>query len=152
MGSKGNDEFPFLVLFLALTYTMQFTPRNPPAAKVSPIQLSSDELSRANFEKLLIENPGRVVLKFGATWCGPCQRIESHVHQWFERMPPNVTCLMIDIDESFDLYAAFKSMRQVTGIPAILCFNKGNVSYVPDFSVVGSDLEQVNLFFKRVLG
>ena len=59
---------------------------------------------------------------------------------------------MIDIDESFDLYAAFKSMRQVTGIPAILCFNKGNLSYVPDFSVVGADLEQVNLFFKRVLG
>ncbi len=131
---------------------MQFTPRFPPVAKVAPTQISTDELSRAGFEQLLRENPGKVVIKFGATWCGPCQRIESHVHQWFDKMPHDtVKCLMIDVDESFDLYAAFKSKRQVTGIPAILCFNKGNVSYIPDSMVVGADLEQVNLFFRAVL-
>ena len=130
---------------------MQFTPRNPPTAKVAPIQISTDELSRADFEKLLRENPGRVILKFGATWCGPCQRIDAHVHQWFERMPDTAKCLMIDVDESFDLYAAFKSKRQVSGIPAILCFNKGNESYIPDLSVVGADFEQINLFFNLAI-
>jgi hypothetical protein len=67
-------------------------------------------------------------------------------------MPANVKCITIDIDESFDLYAAFKSKRQIAGIPAIVCFNKGNVSYIPDLSVVGADLEQVNLFFRQVKG
>ena len=134
---------------------MQFTPSVPKRQVVPVVSPSSsytvDELSRANFEKLLQENQGKVVLKFGATWCGPCQRIESHVHQWFDRMPPSVKCLMIDVDESFDLYAAFKSKRQITAIPAIVCFNKGKVSYIPDSLVVGADIEQVNLFFRGVL-
>jgi hypothetical protein len=66
-------------------------------------------------------------------------------------MPATTKCIIIDIDDSFDLYGAFKAKRQIGGIPAILCFNKGNLSYVPDFSVAGSDLEQVNIFFKQVL-
>ncbi len=123
---------------------MQFTPQNPPV-------LESDGLSRSQFETLLKENAGKVVLKFGATWCGPCKRIEAHVNQWFSRMPATTKCIIIDIDDSFDLYGAFKAKRQIGGIPAILCFNKGNLSYVPDFSVAGSDLEQVNIFFKQVL-
>jgi thiol-disulfide isomerase/thioredoxin len=130
---------------------MQFTPQVKvnTTTKVVPM-MECDELSREAFEQLLRENPGKVVLKFGATWCGPCQRIEAHVQQWFSRMPNSVKCIMIDIDESFDLYAAFKSKRQINGIPAILCFNSGNLSYLPDSSVAGADFDQVNTFFRQV--
>jgi thioredoxin 1 len=111
-----------------------------------------EEFSRSQFEDLLKQNPGKIVLKFGATWCGPCKLIDPLVNQWFSNMPATVKCAAIDIDESFDLYGAFKSKRQITGIPAILCFNKGNESYIPDLSVVGADVHQVNSFFKQVLG
>ena len=130
---------------------MQSTPQvkqNAPTKAVP--MMECDELSREAFEQLLRENPGKVVLKFGATWCGPCQRIEAHVQQWFSSMPASVKCIMIDVDESFDLYAAFKSKRQINGIPAILCFNKGNLSYLPDLSVTGADFDQVNTFFRQV--
>ena len=108
--------------------------------------------SRAAFANMLANNPGMIVLKFGATWCGPCNLIDPLVTQWFSNMPATVKCAAIDIDESFDLYGAFKSKRQITGIPAILCFNKGNESYIPDMNVVGSNVDQVNAFFRQVLG
>jgi DNA repair protein RadA/Sms len=78
------------------------------------------------------------------------QRIEAHVDQWFASFDDSIKCVIVDIDESFALFAAFKSKRQVNGIPAILCFKKGNLSYIPDFSVNTSDLEAVNIFFKQV--
>jgi thioredoxin 1 len=111
-----------------------------------------EEFSRSDFEELLRQNPGKVVLKIGATWCCPCKIIEPLVNQWFSKMPETVRCATIDIDESFDLYGALKSKRQISGIPAILCFNKGNVSYIPDMTVVGANPEQVNAFFRQVLG
>ncbi len=125
---------------------MQFTPSQQRI--VAP---AVEEFSRSDFEELLRQNPGKVVLKFGATWCGPCKVIEPHVNQWFSKMPATVRCATIDVDESFDLYGALKSKRQINGIPAILCFNKGNLSYIPDMTVVGADVEQVNMFFKHVL-
>ena len=124
---------------------MQFT--SPPKV-VAPVV---SDFSRSEFEELLRQNPGKVVLKFGATWCGPCKVIDPLVHQWFSKMPDTVKCATIDVDDSFDLYGALKSKRQINGIPAILCFNKGNLSYIPDMNVVGADANQVNMFFKQVL-
>jgi len=136
---------------------MQFT---NPHAKVTPIEVVNAtsayerELSKLQFEELLKQNTGNVIIKFGATWCGPCKRIEAHVGQWFDlltlRGPTKNLCIAVDVDDSFDLYGAFKSRRQVSGIPAILHFKQGNLSYIPDNSVVGADHEQVNEFFKRV--
>ena len=124
---------------------MQFT--SPPKV-VAPVV---SDFSRSEFEELLRQNPGKVVLKFGATWCGPCKVIDPLVNQWFSKMPDTVKCATIDVDESFDLYGALKTKRQINGIPAILCFNKGNLSYIPDMNVVGADANQVNMFFKQVL-
>lgn len=136
---------------------MQFT---NPHAKVAPIEVPSAtaayerELTRPQFEELLKQNTGNIIIKFGATWCGPCKRIEAHVGQWFDfltlKSDQKNLCIAIDVDDSFDLYGAFKSRRQVSGIPAILHFKQGNLSYIPDNSVVGADHEQVNEFFKRV--
>lgn len=135
---------------------MQFTTPNAakvvPVSSVSPASQYECEMSRLQFEELLRQNPGKVIIKFGATWCGPCKRIEAHVEQWFAHLSTNgdVRCIMIDVDDSFDLYGAFKSRRQVSGIPAILYFKQGNLSYIPDDLVSGSDNEQVNAFFKRI--
>ena len=127
---------------------MQFTPQTT-SRVIAPVV---EEFSRSDFEELLRQNPGKVVLKFGATWCGPCKTIEPLVNQWFSKMPETVRCATIDIDESFDLYGALKVKRQINGIPAILCFNKGNVSYIPVMTVVGANVDQVNAFFRQVLG
>ena len=134
---------------------MQFS--NPhtkvaPTADVSATLAYERELTRPQFEELLKQNTGNIIIKFGATWCGPCKRIEAHVGKWFDFLSQKTEnlCIAIDVDDSFDLYGAFKSRRQISGIPAILHFKQGNLSYIPDNSVVGADHEQVNEFFKRV--
>lgn len=105
--------------------------------------------NRDEFLKLLGMNPGLVIIKLGATWCGPCKAIASVVHAFFASSPPNVVCADIDVDESFDLYAALKQKKMVNGIPVILLYKKGNVSYIPDDSVTGSGPVELDAFFKR---
>jgi thioredoxin 1 len=105
--------------------------------------------SRDEFLRLLQNNPGLVVLKLGATWCGPCKRIKPVLDGFFASSPDNVICCDIDVDECSDLYVYFKSKRMVNGIPAILLYKRGNTSYIPDDSVTGADPVELDKFFKR---
>jgi thioredoxin 1 len=105
--------------------------------------------SREHFFNLLKVNPGLVVIKLGATWCGPCKKIAHVVEAFFATSPPEVICADIDVDESFDLYSMFKGKRMVNGIPTILCYRKGNTTMIPDDSVVGIQPNDLDAFFKR---
>lgn len=99
------------------------------------------------FYKLLEENPGVLIIKFGATWCGPCKMIESDVNFYFSKMPENVQCVLVDVDKSKELYAFLKTKRMLPGVPAILCYYKGNLNYIPDEFVIGANKSQIiNLF------
>ena len=81
--------------------------------------------SRLDFLKLLEFNPGLVIVKLGAEWCGPCQKIKPVLESFFASSPDNVICADIDVDESFDFYAYLKSKKMVNGIPVILCYKNG---------------------------
>jgi thiol-disulfide isomerase/thioredoxin len=105
--------------------------------------------SRDHFIRLLEKNPGLVILKLGATWCGPCKKIKPVVDAFFASSPDNVICCEIDVDESFDLYTYLKSKRMVNGIPVILCYKKENIGFIPDDSITGADAGALDAFFKR---
>ena len=121
-----------------------------PLVKPEPLPIITKIESVIAFQKLLIDNPGVVVLKFGAEWCGPCKKIEGLVEQWFAAMPATVQCCKIDVDESIELYGFLKSKRRINGIPAILAYRKGNLNYIPNDMMAGADVAQVNAFFQRV--
>ena len=106
-------------------------------------------VSKAQFGEFLEKNPGLIILKLGATWCGPCKAIEKQVYECIGKMPNNVQSIIIDIDDSFEIYSFLKTKKMVNGIPAILCYEKGNTSYIPTHSVLGSDVQQVNMFFQQ---
>lgn len=105
--------------------------------------------SREKFFDLLKINPGLIIIKLGATWCGPCKKIEHVVHAFFARSPPNVLCADLDVDENSDLYVFLKQRKMVNGIPVMLLYKKGNHSYAPDDSITGIDPNALNAFFKR---
>ena len=106
--------------------------------------------SIAKFQELLLNNTGIILIKFGADWCGPCKKIESFVKESFNKMPENINCIIVDVDESFELYAFLKNKKMIQGIPAILAYVKGNVNYVPNDMVSGADVKEINLFFERI--
>jgi len=112
-------------------------------------QIISSFESRDEFMNLMKVNPGLVIVKLGATWCGPCKAIAHIVEAFFATSPPNVICADIDVDESIDLYAYLKQRKMVNGIPVMLMYKKGNVSFAPDDSVTGADPAQLDAFFKR---
>ena len=112
-------------------------------------QVISEIADRNAFMTLLQHNPGVIVLKLGAEWCGPCKTIKSAVHGFFASSPPEVVCGDIDVDQSFDFYSFMKSKKMVNGIPALLCYKKGNGTYIPDDFITGSDPQQLHQFFMR---
>lgn len=102
-----------------------------------------------DLQQALQNNPGVFIMKLGAEWCGPCKRIEGLVQSCMEQAPDNVQCAVIDVDEAFEVYGFLKTKRVVNGIPAILGYYKGNLNYIPDEVVIGSDQKQVIAFFQR---
>jgi thioredoxin 1 len=122
---------------------------NPSTTNALPIITSVASL--ADFQTILKNNPGIVILKMGAEWCGPCKRIHQEVEQGFAAMPANVQKIVLDIDESIEVYSYLKKKRRVNGIPAILSWNRGNNTDIPDDGVLGGDGQQVIAFFQRVI-
>ena len=117
----------------------------PPSQKIIISKL--DKLT--DMMKCLQDNPGIFIMKLGAEWCGPCKRIEGLVKSCMDQAPANVQCAIIDVDDSIEIYSFLKNRRTINGIPAILAYYKGNLNYIPDDMVIGSDQNQVIAFFQR---
>ena len=64
------------------------------------------------FLNILKKNPGVVVIKFGAEWCKPCKAMHDDLHEWFDKMPENVKCYDLDVDDNFELYAYLKTKKR----------------------------------------
>ena len=94
-------------------------------------------------------NPGLFIIKLGASWCGPCKQIAPIIDGFFATSPHNVLCADIDVDQCFNLYSFLKNKQMVNGIPAILCYHKGNETYIPNDIVTGADPKELHKFFKR---
>lgn len=112
-------------------------------------EIISEIANRDAFFHLLQHNPGLIILKLSASWCGPCKVIEKTVHGFFASSPPEVICADIDVDKSFDFYSFLKSKKMVNGIPVLLCYKKGNATYIPDDIITGADANALHQFFTR---
>ena len=104
-----------------------------------------------DFNNLLLNNQGLIIIKLTAKWCNPCKIIEPNVKTLFENMPNNVQCITIDIDNSIDVYSFLKKKRVINGVPAILCYLKGNISFIPDDVVIGANIDKISYLNDRCI-
>ena len=113
------------------------------------------ELNEAQLKELQssLNNNEIIIIKFSAEWCAPCQGIKHICEDYVNQFNSKVHYYNIDIDESLDLYIKFKSLKQVNGIPAILCFHAKDRDYwyCPDDSCLGADKKMLTAFFERCL-
>ena len=106
--------------------------------------------NKEEFFKLLQNNPGLILLKFGATWCNPCKAVDPVIKDYFEKTPDKVICCILDIDDNFELYGYMKKSRVTNGIPVILCYDASNLTIMPTDSVTGSNRQLIYDFSARV--
>jgi thiol-disulfide isomerase/thioredoxin len=117
-----------------------------------PLEIITEIPSLSDFKTILEHNPGVFIMKLGAEWCGPCKKIDPLVADMMTKMPTDkIQCALIDVDESFELYAFLKTKKMVNGIPAILAYYQGNTHFVPDDVVIGADPAQIVSLFNRCI-
>ena len=108
--------------------------------------------TRNDFLALLRNNnPTITILKFGATWCSPCKLVHPHVIKFYEQLPVDVNVIDLNINISPDIYAWLKNKKMVSGIPVIMRFDSGNVSFVPDDICTGVDIPVLHTFFNNCM-
>ncbi len=73
-----------------------------------------------NFEEIIKNTKGVVLVDFYATWCGPCKMLSPILEQVNNELE-NVTVAKVDIDEALPLAKGFGIMS----VPTMIIFANG---------------------------
>tara|TARA_B100001094_G_C18097035_1_gene753546 strand:- start:14 stop:361 length:348 start_codon:yes stop_codon:yes gene_type:complete len=112
---------------------------------------SDDSMSIEDFKAVIAENNGCVLMKFSADWCGPCKKIAPYIQEKIANLGnKGLQYLEIDIDESCDLFIYLKKKKMVTKVPTFLLYKGNNQSEFCDFSVIGTDVGEIDAMFKMI--
>lgn len=80
------------------------------------------ELNLMNFQDKIDEVDGFALVKFGASWCGPCKRYAPTFEKFAEENP-NVKCFSVDAETETGLCEEY----EVSSIPVTLVFKSGEL-------------------------
>lgn len=75
------------------------------------------------FQSAVVEQPGLVVVKFGAEWCGPCRMLDPELTRLAGSLGGRGSVVRINVDQHRDLARHYG----VSSIPRLLVFDHGQV-------------------------
>jgi thioredoxin 1 len=79
-------------------------------------------MNREEFKEI-VDNNEYVVIKFGASWCGPCKQIARVLEEVTGNYQDSLKYISLDVEESTDVTGDFK----IRNVPTILFLKKGEV-------------------------
>ena len=81
------------------------------------------EITKENFEEVILNNQLPVLLDFWATWCGPCKMIGPIVEELSDELEGKVVFGKLNVDKQPELAMQF----QVMSIPTLILFKDGEI-------------------------
>ena len=96
----------------------------------------SVQITKDNFQSLVVDSPKTVLLDFWATWCGPCKMIAPILEE-IAAEREDVLVGKVNVDEEMELAIQFG----VTSIPTLVVMQNGKavnkaVGYRPKADVL----------------
>ena len=82
------------------------------------IQMTDDQ-----FEEVVLKSELPVMVDFGATWCGPCKKVEPIVEEISEEYVGKMIAVKCDVEDCSGTAAKYGIMN----IPSVLYFKGGQV-------------------------
>ena len=81
------------------------------------------EITKDNFEEVVLKNDLPVLVDFWATWCGPCKMIGPIVEELSEELAGKAVFGKLNVDNQPELAMQF----QVMSIPTLVVMKNGQI-------------------------
>ena len=81
------------------------------------------EISGGNYETEVLQSPVPVLLDFGATWCGPCQKIAPIIDELAKEFQDRAKVAKVDVDNNQELAGKFGIMS----VPTLVIIKSGEI-------------------------
>ena len=78
------------------------------------------EITKSNFNELVINNKGLALIDFWAVWCGPCQ-MQAPIIEELAKELDDITVGKVNVDEQQELAVEYG----ISSIPTIMLFKNG---------------------------
>ncbi|TFC94829.1 MULTISPECIES: thioredoxin [Cryobacterium] len=85
--------------------------------------MSARAVTDATFDQEVINNEKTVLVDFWAEWCGPCRAVSPILDQIATENADKLDIVKLNVDD----FPALAAKYQITSIPAMKVFQKGEV-------------------------